>query len=383
MITISDAEYVLKDYYLDVITSQLNAEISPFYNAIAKSCENVYGKQVKMSIIKNGMASVKACEEDEDLPSPNTNRYLNIEEPLKNIYGTIELSDKLIRASSESSNTLINMLNAEMEGLISGAKANLARMLYGNEDGFLTKVVRKISSYVLQVEDVKTSYIYRTVNIGTSSNRIEATITKVDRTNNTITISKNIDSYSFDGGETILLSGASGNELKGLSYIFDGNSCYGYNKTSEPFFMPKVLNVSSDELCEDNLIEVIDEIEENSGSKVNMILCSFKTRRLLAKLYANSKQIVNTSDIQGGCTNIFVNTVPVYADAFCPDGRIYFLNTNDFVLCQLCDWSWLENESGRVLTQVPGKAAFSATLVKYAELICKRPCGQGLIKITD
>ncbi|MDE6690379.1 MAG: hypothetical protein K2K04_00255, partial [Clostridia bacterium] len=59
--------------------------------------------------------------------------------------------------------------------------------------------------------------------------------------------------------------------------------------------------------------------------------------------------------------------------------RIYFINTDDFVLNQLCDWAWLEDEGGRILKQVAGKAAYSATLVKYAELVCKKPCGQGAI----
>lgn len=74
-----------------------------------------------------------------------------------------------------------------------------------------------------------------------------------------------------------------------------------------------------------------------------------------------------------------INDVPVYADKFCPDDRIYFVNTDDFALNQLCDWAWLEDEGGRILRQVAGKAAYSATLVKYAELVCKRPCAQGAI----
>ncbi len=41
---------------------------------------------------------------------------------------------------------------------------------------------------------------------------------------------------------------------------------------------------------------------------------------------------------------------------------------------------WLEDEDGKILRQIPGKAAYGATLVKYAELICKKPCGQAMIK---
>lgn len=41
---------------------------------------------------------------------------------------------------------------------------------------------------------------------------------------------------------------------------------------------------------------------------------------------------------------------------------------------------WLEDEDGKILKQVPGKASYSATLVKYAELICKKPCAQAILK---
>ena len=67
------------------------------------------------------------------------------------------------------------------------------------------------------------------------------------------------------------------------------------------------------------------------------------------------------------------------ADRFVEDDAMYLLNTNDFTLHQLCDWKWLEGEDGRVLKQTPNYPTFSATLVKYAELICDKPNGQAKI----
>lgn len=73
------------------------------------------------------------------------------------------------------------------------------------------------------------------------------------------------------------------------------------------------------------------------------------------------------------------NGIPIVADRFCPEGTMYLLNTNDFTLHQLCDWQWLEGEDGKVLKQIAGKPVYTATLVKYADLICARPNGQGMI----
>ena len=90
---------------------------------------------------------------------------------------------------------------------------------------------------------------------------------------------------------------------------------------------------------------------------------------------------VQTMQIEGGFNAISFNGIPVVADRFCPRGTMYLLNSADFKLYQLCDWQWMEGENGQILRQVPGKPVYSATLVKYAELICERPQGQG--RLTD
>ena len=85
-------------------------------------------------------------------------------------------------------------------------------------------------------------------------------------------------------------------------------------------------------------------------------------------------------ELKGGVKAMSFNGIPVIADRFCPQGEMYLLNSKDFALHQLCDWKWLEGEDGKVIRQVADKPIFKATLVKYAELICSRPCGQALLR---
>lgn len=40
---------------------------------------------------------------------------------------------------------------------------------------------------------------------------------------------------------------------------------------------------------------------------------------------------------------------------------------------------WLEGDDGKVLKQIAGKPLYTATLVKYADLVCARPCGQAML----
>lgn len=381
MITIANADAALKDYYLDAVSAQLNGEVSPFFNAITKTSENVFGKDVKLAIAKGTMAGVVAGAEDGALPSPRSNRYYGVTLPLKNIYGTIEISDKAMRASGDTSGAFVNLLNAEMEGLVAGAKANFARMLYGDGNGLICTVVSKKGDTQLVVNSAKSYFVGLSVKIGATS-PIDTTITAVDVENKVITVAASLASATFSGGETVCVSGATGNEIIGLAGIFDGTSLYGYSKSTEAYFSPYVKSVALSSLAESDIIDVIDTLEESCDGKVNMILCSHKVRKKIAALMSTSRRIVNTAEIAAGYSSIVINDVPVYADKFCPDDRIYFVNTDDFSLNQLCDWAWLEDEGGRILKQVAGKAAYSATLVKYAELVCKRPCAQGVIKLS-
>ena len=85
--------------------------------------------------------------------------------------------------------------------------------------------------------------------------------------------------------------------------------------------------------------------------------------------------------LEGGAMAITFNGIPVVADKFVQNGTAYLLSTKDFALHQLGDWTWLEGDDGKVIKQNPGYPTYSATLVKYADLICDRPLGQA--KITN
>ncbi|MBQ9791097.1 MAG: phage major capsid protein, partial [Clostridia bacterium] len=73
---------------------------------------------------------------------------------------------------------------------------------------------------------------------------------------------------------------------------------------------------------------------------------------------------------------ISYNGIPVIADRFVPEDTMYLLNTKDFELHQLCDWQWLEGNDGKIIKQKEGYPTYTATLVKYADLICDKPNGQ-------
>lgn len=380
MITIQNADAALKDYYLDAVSAQLNDGVSPFFTAIEKGTDYVYGKDVKLAVVRGFAGNVMAGAEDGDLPDPHKNRYVNITAPLKNIYGTIEISDKAMRASRESSGAFVNLLNAEMEGLVSSAKQNFQRMLFGDGTGKLFTITDKVSDTVYNVDVVKEYFVGMQVDLYSPLNKPSSAlgvyIESVDKAAGTVTFGTAVTELVVGGN--VYVHGSVNSELTGLGAIFDSPSLYGYTKTADPYFAPYKVDANG-KLTEGDLSDVLDYMEENFNSKINVILCSYKTRKKIAALIDANRRVVNTIDARTGYGVVTVNDVPVYADKYCPDDRILFLNSEDFALYQLCDWEWLEDEDGKILKQVPGKAAYSATLVKYAELVCRKPCGQAML----
>ena len=180
-------------------------------------------------------------------------------------------------------------------------------------------------------------------------------------------------------GAIITVQNSYGKEITGLKAIFkDSGSIYGLDRATHKWLIPYMKN-NVGEISETAIQTAIDELEENTGSKVNFIVCSSGVKRAYQKHLATYKRNIDVMELNGGYKALSYNGIPVISDRFCPEGTMYLLNTDDFILHQLCDWKWLEGEDGRVLKQVANKPVYSATLVKYADLVCTRPCGQAML----
>ncbi len=377
MVTLNSADNALKSFYLDAVTESLNMKINPFLAKIKHSTAKVAGKDVKQLVRMGFNGGISAGTETGDLPEAADGDYFQFESTLKNLYGKVEISDKAIRASASNEGAFVNLLNDQMESLVKSASLNFGRMLYGDGSGFLGSVT-SVAAEGVYVDNVQNFVEGMYVEFRKSGSVIggldRQKITAVDRELGTIVVPKQ---SSVSEGASIYIVGSYGNELTGLGAIFSDKPLYGQERNKG--FMKPYINSDTGDITEEAMQRAIDKIEERSGGKVNLIICSWGVRRaLLAKLKENGV-MMPTTQIEGGFTALSYNGIPVVVDRFCPKGTMYFLNTDDFTLHQLCDWEWLEAEDGKILKQVPGKPVYTATLVKYAELMCERPMGQGML----
>lgn len=380
MTTITSVDNALKSVYLDTVSEQLNTKINPLLANINRTSSDVWGKDIKKLIHYGLNGGVCAGTETGTLPVSGENYYEQFTLPLINLYGTIEISDKAIRASRNSAGAFVNLLNAEMESLIKASQFNLSRMFYGDGKGILATTIDDSSGRSITVDNTNnlTEGMIVDIYIGDNEKIVECgRILSIDREKNIVYFSGIIG--EIKKGAFLTIQNSYNNELVGLGSIFkDSGSLYGLSREKHKWLIPYMIkNVG--EINENIIQKAIDEIYETSGSEINFIVCSAGVKRALLKHLATNNSTLDTIDISNGYKGLSYNGIPIVTDRFCPKGTMYLLNTNDFAMHQLCDWTWLESGNGTILQQVPNKPVYKATLVKYANLICNKPCGQGML----
>ncbi len=381
MVTLQSAENALKTVYLGVVANQLNINANPLLGKIKQSTKDVWGKEVRKLAPFGINGGIGAGAETDELPKAAGNNYVQFVSDLKNLYGKIELSDKAIRASQNSVGAFVNLLNDEMEGLIKASSFNFGRMLYGDGTGLLATIVSVDSSdkTIITLDSVRNLIEGMVIDVFNSETKVTSglRIKYVDRVNKKIHVTSYTETLAKD--YTLFVQNSKGYEISGLGKIFSSSdTLYGVSRAEYPWLVPYTKTQAGE--ISDGLIQTaIDYLEEVTGSNINYISCSSKVRRMYQEYLGAFRRNVDIMELQGGYKAITYNGIPLVADRFVEDDAMYLLNTDDFTLHQLCDWKWLEGEDGKILKQNAGYPTYSATLVKYAELVCDRPNGQAKI----
>ena len=374
MIDLTTAQNALKDAYLSAACNQLNTKTNPLLAKIKQSTSDVYGKQI-IKVAPVGLnGGIGAGSETGELPTANENNYVQFKTTLKNLYGTIEISDKAIRASANSNGAFVDLLNAEMEGLINSSKFNLGRMLYGDGSG-LVGTVASYADGVATMKSVKNLIEGMVVDVYSGTTYKQTLrIAYVDRTNKKVYFTTTPSTITAE--ENFYVQGSKGNEITGLGAIFSSSaSLYGLSRTSNRWLSPYTKAVNN-EIDDSILQEAVDFLEENTGSNIDFITCGAKVKRMYQDYLATYRRNIDVTVLEGGYKAISFNGIPIVSDRFVEDDTLYMLDTSKFTLHQLCDWEWIEGEGGKILRQKAGYPAYTATLVKYADLICDQPNGQ-------
>lgn len=382
MVSLIGVEGALKDVYLGVLSNQLNVSTNPLLTKIKRTTKDVWGKEI-VKLAPYGLnGGVGAGGELAVLPSAYGNNYVQFRASLKNLYGKIEISDKAIRSTANQLGSFVNLLQDEMEGLVKASSFNLGRMLYGDGTGKLgTALYTQSDGGNIVCDKVNNIVEGMVIDFYTDdeADYEKCRVTYVDRVNKIIRVNKSTIRVLSSKPYDMYVQGSRGHEITGVNALFNGSeTLYGLTRANYPWLNP--YNSTEAKEVSDNMIQsAVDFLDENADSKVNYISCSSKVRRAYQQYMNAYKSNIDIVELEGGFKALSYNGIPMYADRFVDDDTMFLLNTNDFTLHELCDWQWIEGDCGHILKQMNNYPAYTATLVKYAELICDRPNGQAKI----
>lgn len=365
------ADKALKNFYLGVVADELNTSINPFLARVKQTSADVWGKEIRKLVPNEGQEE--------------TQQFVLT---LKNLFGKIEISDKAMCAAWDSAGAFVNLLNAELDELLKAAKFNFGRMLYGDGHGLLATTVENAGddSNAFVVDSTRNLLEGITLDIYDPNGEKDATISgatilEIDREANVVRISARAQK-PIGKGYTLYVQEQKDNEITGLEAIFkDTPTLYEVSRADYAFMRPYKKTIEGK--CTLNAIySAINEIEFGGG-QTDFILCSFDVRRQYLDFLAERNIAADYINLDGGYKALSCAGIPIVADRFVADDTMYLLNSNDFTLHQLCDWRWLEDDDGCILRQRIGKSSYTATLVKYADLMCECPAGQGKITFVN
>ena len=385
-VTMASADQVLKVVYRELLANQLNIETDPLYNAIANSTEGVTGKEVRIAAPFGVNGGIGAGTETGTLPKSNGNQYKQFVSTLKNLYGTITISDKSMKASANNEGAFLTLLQSEIEGLKKTAKFNLSRMLHGDGVGILATASAVTAGLTFGITSYKNLIEGLTIDILDASSHAAVTngtarrIVNVTRgASPSITIDTEGGNVTLAGTEIITVQQSYNAELTGLAEIFkDSGSLYGVDRTANYWMVPHIVTgVGS--ISDVKIQEAIDYMDEVAGSKANFMVCSSGVKRAYYAYLESTKRNVNSMDLKGGFSAISYNNQPLVSSRFAPAGTMKLLDTSQFTLYNMGDWDFLKGTMGNILNQIAGTPVWTASLVRYAELICKMPGGQSLL----
>lgn len=390
MITIATAENALRNIYLDTVLNDINKKTNPFLTMVEENARTASGKNAKFSI-RYGQASVGAGTETGDLPVGDNEKSIELSVPLKNLYGTFQISDKALKAASLDPNAFASLLGGEMQNLVSAAQSNLTSMLYGNGlkllavfnssdfQGTGRKVIKVGSKYIGNFTKDMHLQVFNGAGLAVTDPAGDNLVDSVNVSAGTITLTDGLLAnkadryyiYNYEDDKT---------NMNGIDSVFLQN-LYGVNIIDNPEIAPCNYRDSATALGildEDAALNFLDEYEEHcQGMAADIILTHPRVRKAIFESLKNTRSNIATAELAGGFHGFTFNGIPMYSDVKCKAGNLYALNSKSFAMHQLCDWTWLSNEDGSILKQLPGKATYMATLVKYADLICDKPFLQG------
>lgn len=392
--TLATADALLKDVYRGPIINQVNRR-TYMLDQIERDSEAVTadGKRAIVAINASPNLSSTSISDGGTLPTPGAQGYADAIITIRYHSAGLALTDQLIEQADTNEGAFVNVLQNDTKKLADDLKKTINRQVFGDGTGVLATLTSSpAGTNSFTVDSVQYLQVGLPIDILTKSNgagtAVSLTITAINRTTKTVTVSANVTQTATTDG--LYKPGARGNEMDGLRNITGtartlhsidssvaGNEYWNGNRRT-------VSGAIAGETVYSQLAEDIDA--SGDGGDPDAFIASPGVRRRLAETYQSNKQFNDAKavEIHGGYSVIYVNEIPVHKDQDAPKGWAFGLKKAAFLWYQTGEPDWLDR-SGSIWHLASGstagskKAVWEAWFKWYAALGCVRPGSTGAI----
>lgn len=361
------------------------------FKGILPSAEGIdfVGNEFRIPLKSERNNAVGFRSENETLPAPGASKYTYLTEPMRYAYAVFNITGQLLKAAESNEGAFRSAFKAEVEDTTLASKLDVNRAAHGDGSGKLTDI-RNNEAAAQTVLDVNSTINFRGsevidfVNAAGTVISAAHTVTGVDRTNRTITVSPAIAAELTAGthfpvrassDSTIAVPNNSQNkEIQGLESIVSATgSLHGINPATYTWWKSFV-DSTGGAIGDDVLHKAKDEVGFEQGIDTdNGLDFALVTTRGLRRRYASTLTSVKRFNdaqsvkLHGGYTALMFDENPIFIDDQCPLGTVYGLALNRLFWSQMSDWDWMD-EDGKVLKWESRKDRYIAVLYKYCQL---------------
>ena len=381
---------ILKVDYVGPLREEVNMKVIAFAR-LEKNEDAVSGKNFTIPLHVGGNEGVGVAAENGLLPTAGNQQYDDCIVPMKHIYGRFNITGQAIAASKNSETSFVRGVESEMKGLSIDLRRLCNRMMYGDGSGILTVCVSAQSGTSITVASTKNIRPGMTLDIlvsstgATTAGVVKSVVASVVNATAFTLVTSVATAASIDGTYAVYISGARNKEMMGLAGIVSaGNPASGFlqglDATTLPWWRANVLNNGGTPraISEILLLQALDATNSNSNGDCTAMLTSYGVRRAYAGLLLADRVFQNVKKLAGGYESIDCNGRPLIIDKDAPTGKIYLLDETQLSIFRLEDFSWMDKD-GAVLSRVPDKDAYEATMLAYLELGCSARNAQTLL----
>lgn len=341
------------------------------------------GSEFRIPIRISRNQGVGSRAENVVLPAPGNEGFTQISEPLRYHYGLFNITGPLLKASESNEGAFKRALTVETQGTTDSLKRKINIDAYRTGDGSLATIRTAATTATFDVDSTINFAVGEIVDVydisGTAWLAAARTVTAVDRTNRTVTVSG--ANVAVEVGDLLVrassdsTTGVPNNDfnatINGLEKIVDSTGIlHGLNPATVPQWKSTEIAAGGAVVGDALLRQLTDSVGFESGDDAEMVMI---TTRGIRNRYANTlTSLKRFNDAQsvtlrGGYKALLFDDKPMVVDDQCPVGYVFALNTDALFWSQNSDWEWMDQD-GEVLKWEPRYDRYIAVLFKYCNL---------------